>query len=138
MLTVTPRISDGGLITLEIQIEKSDVGQTALGNLTNVPFFPKKTAKTILSVLEGETIVIGGLIEETKNVVKTGIPLLSKIPIIGAIFGYQTYEKKKTEMILIMTPHIIADQSQSRTVTEEFKEKVQGLKKQFRQLEKQE
>jgi general secretion pathway protein D len=138
MLTITPRISDGGLITLEIQIEKSDVGQTALGNLTNVPFFPKKTAKTILSVLEGQTIVIGGLIEETKNVVKTGFPLLSKIPVIGALFGYQTYEKKKTEMILIMTPHIIADQSQSKAVTEEFTEKVQGLKKQFQQLEKKE
>jgi general secretion pathway protein D len=138
LLTVTPRISDGGLITLEIQIEKSDVGQTALGNLTNVPFFPKKIAKTILSVVEGQTIVIGGLIEDTKNVIKTGIPLLSKIPILGALFGYQTYEKKKTELILLMTPHIIADQSQSKSVSEEFREKVKGLKKQFEEREKKE
>jgi general secretion pathway protein D len=138
LLTVTPRISDGGLITLEIQIEKSDVGQTALGNLTNVPFFPKKIAKTILSVVEGQTIVIGGLIEDSKNVIKTGIPLLSKIPILGALFGYQTYEKKKTELILLMTPHIIADQSQSKSVSEEFREKVKGLKKQFEEREKKE
>ena len=138
MLTITPRISDGGLITLEIQIEKSDVGQTALGNLTNVPFFPKKTAKTILSVIEGQTIVIGGLIEESKNVIKSGFPLLSKIPILGALFGYQTYEKKKTELILLMTPHIIADQSQSKSVSEEFREKVKGLKKQFEEREKKE
>jgi general secretion pathway protein D len=140
ILTVTPRISDGGLITLELQIEKSDVNAKAnpLGNLSNVPFFTKKTAKTILSVLEGQTIVIGGLIEETRNVIKTGFPLLSKIPLLGALFGYQTYEKKKTELILLMTPHIITDQNQSKSVTEEFKEKIKGLKKEFQQREKKE
>jgi general secretion pathway protein D len=133
ILTITPRISDGGLITLELQIEKSDVNTKAnpLGNLQNVPFFTKKTAKTILSVLEGQTIVIGGLIEESRNVIKTGFPLLSKIPILGALFGYQTYEKKKTELILLMTPYIITDQIQSKSVTEEFKERVEGLKKEL-------
>jgi general secretion pathway protein D len=131
ILTITPRISDGGLITLEIQIERSDVEEKALGNLQNVPFFPKKIAKTILSVLEGQTIVIGGLIEEGKTTIKTGIPVLSRIPILGALFGYQTYIKKKTELILLMTPHIITDHIQSKSVTEEFKEKVDGLKKQL-------
>jgi general secretion pathway protein D len=136
ILTITPRISDGGLITLEIQIEKSDVANKALGNLTAVPYFPKKTAKTIASVLEGQTIVIGGLIEESKTANKTGIPVLSKIPILGALFGYQVYEKKKTEMILLMTPHIITDHIQSKSVTEEFKEKVDGLKKELEKKEK--
>ena len=136
MLTLTPRISDGGLITLEIQIEKSDVAEKALGNLTNVPFFPKKTAKTILSVLEGQTIVIGGLIENSKNVIKTGFPLLSRIPVLGALFGYQSYEEKKTELILLMTPHIITDQIQSKGVTEEFKDKVESIKKLLEKGEK--
>ena len=136
ILTITPRISDGGLITLEIQIERSDVEEKALGNLQNVPFFPKKIAKTILSVLEGQTIVIGGLIEEGKTTIKTGIPVLSRIPILGALFGYQTYIKKKTELILLMTPHIITDHIQSRSVTEEFKEKVEGLKRELEKKEK--
>jgi general secretion pathway protein D len=136
ILTITPRISDGGLITLEIQIERSDVEEKALGNLQNVPFFPKKIAKTILSVLEGQTIVIGGLIEETKTTIKTGIPVLSRIPILGALFGYQTYVKRKTELILLMTPHIITDHIQSRSITEEFKEKVEGLKKELEKKEK--
>ena len=133
ILTVTPRISDGGLITLELQIEKSDVNTDALplGNLQNVPVFTKKTAKTILSVIEEQTIVIGGLIEDTKDVKKSGIPLLSKIPIIGALFGSQEYVFTKTELVLLMTPHIITDQVQSRSVTEEFKEKVEGLKKEL-------
>jgi general secretion pathway protein D len=131
ILTLTPRISDGGLITLELQIEKSDVNTDALplGNLQNVPVFTKKTTKTVVSVLEGQTIVIGGLIEDSKDVKKSGIPLLSKIPILGALFGAQEYTFSKTELVLLMTPHIITDHIQSRSVTEEFSERVEGLKK---------
>jgi general secretion pathway protein D len=135
ILTLTPRISDGGLITLELQIEKSDVNTDALplGNLQNVPVFTKKTTKTVVSVLEGQTIVIGGLIEDSKDVKKSGIPFLSKIPILGALFGAQEYTFSKTELVLLMTPHIITDHIQSKSVTEEFSEKVEGLK---RDLEK--
>jgi general secretion pathway protein D len=133
ILTITPRISDGGLITLELMIEKSDVNTKALplGNLSNVPVFTKKMAKTVLSVLEGQTIVIGGLIEDSKNVIKSGVPLLSKIPLLGALFGSQEYTITKSELILLMTPHIITDHIQSRSVTEEFKERVEGLKKEL-------
>jgi general secretion pathway protein D len=132
ILTVTPRISDGGLITLELQIEKSDVAESPpLGNVQNIPVFSKKTAKTVLSVLEGQTIVIAGLIEDSKNVIKSGVPLLSKIPILGALFGYHEYIYKKTELVLLLTPHIITDHIQSKTVTDDFKEKVDGLKKEL-------
>ncbi len=134
ILTVTPRISDGGLVTLEVTIEDSTVDTTALGSLANIPVFKKKTAKTVLSVLENQMIVIGGLIEDSKNVQKRGIPLLSRIPLLGAIFGDQTYTINKTELILLMLPHIITDHMQSSAVTDEFKDKVEGLKK---QLEKQ-
>jgi general secretion pathway protein D len=138
IISVTPRISDGGLVSLEISIEKSTVNISAvpLGNLQNVPVFGKKTAKTILAVIEGQTIVIGGLIEESKEKISKGIPLLSKIPILGGLFGFQEYDKKRTELILLMTPHIITDHIQSKTVTEEFKEKVEGIRKEFEKWEK--
>jgi len=132
ILTVTPRISDGGLITLELQIERSDVADSPpLGNVPNIPVFSKKTAKTVVSVLEGQTIVIAGLIESSKNVIKSGVPLLSKIPILGALFGFQEYIYKKTELVLLLTPHIITDHIQSKTVTDDFKEKVDELKKEL-------
>jgi general secretion pathway protein D len=131
ILTVTPRISDGGLVTLEISVESSDVNTSAipLGNLANVPVFTKKTAKTVLSVLESQMIVIGGLIQDSKTVSKRGIPLLSRIPLLGAFFGDQTYTIAKQELIILMLPHIISDQTQSKAVTDEFKDKVEGLKK---------
>ena len=131
ILTVTPRISDGGLVTLEISVESSDVNTSAipLGNLANVPVFTKKTAKTVLSVLESQMIVIGGLIQDSKNVNKRGIPFLSRIPFLGALFGDQTYTISKQELIILMLPHIISDHTQSKTVTDEFKDRVEGLKK---------
>jgi len=138
ILTVTPRISDAGLITLELQMEKSDVATVTLGTLPSVPVFDKKTAKTVLSVLEGQSIIIGGLIEDTKVRNKGGVPLLSRIPILGALFGTQDFQNKKTELILMMTPHIITDHIQSNAVTKEFRDKVEGLKKELEEKEKRE
>lgn len=131
ILTVTPRISDAGLITLEIRIEKSDASTKDVFGRTGVPYFDKKTAKTTLSVLEGQTIVIGGLIEDTKKRNKGGVPLLSKIPLLGALFGTHDLQDKKKELVLLMTPHIITDHIQSKTVTDDFKEKVEGIKKEL-------
>jgi general secretion pathway protein D len=123
ILTVTPRVSDSKLVTLDISVEASTVGKTALGNLTDVPFFPKK-----------QTIVIGGLIEDRKETVKTGIPYLSKIPVLGALFGYHTNTTNKTETLLFLTPHVISDLGDSNRVTEEFREKIYSIQK---ELEKQ-
>ncbi len=136
ILTVTPRISDAGLITLEIQVEKSTADTKNVFDRTNVPFFNKTTAKTILSILEGQTIVIGGLIETQRKRNKGGIPLLSKIPILGGLFGFHDFEDKKRELVLLMTPHIITDHIQSKAVTDEFREKVEGLKKELEKMEK--
>ncbi len=131
ILAVTPRISDAGLITLEIEIEKSDADTKSVFGRTDVPYFNKKTAKTTLSVLQGQTIVIGGLIEDRRKRNKGGVPLISRIPLVGALFGKHDFQDKKTELVLLMTPHIITDHIQSKTVTDEFKEKVEGFQKEL-------
>jgi general secretion pathway protein D len=136
IVTLTPRISDGGLVTLEISIEDSGVTETSLGTLDNIPVFTKKTTKTILSVLEGQMIVIGGLISNQRSALKSGIPFLSRIPLLGALFGSQRYTGQKTELIFLMTPHIITDHIQSKSVTDEFRDKVEGIKKRLEGEEK--
>jgi general secretion pathway protein D len=139
ILIVTPRISDGGLVTMEISIENSDVSNTSLGSYVDtIPVFIKSTAKTILSIMEGQTIVIGGLIQESKEMNTSGLPLLSKIPLLGALFGYQTYTKKKHELLVLLTPHVITNLDQSNTATREFREKVEGIKKELEKKEKME
>jgi general secretion pathway protein D len=137
ILVVTPRVSDGGLVSMEVSVENSTVSNTSLGSYVDtIPVFNKRTAKTVLSVMEGQTIVIGGMIQDTKETIKTGIPLLSKIPFLGALFGYQTYTKNKTELLVLMTPHVITDLNQSNAVTREFREKIEGVKKELEEREK--
>ncbi len=129
IVTVTPRISDGGLVTMEISVEDSTVSQTTLGSLSNIPVFQKRIAKTTLSIMEAQTIVIGGLIEENKTFNTSGIPFLSKIPILGALFGYQNYQKSRTELMILLTPHVINDIDQSNAVTRDFRQKLDTLRK---------
>lgn len=131
ILTVIPRISDAKLVTMDINLEQSDVASTKLGSLDNIPVFKKKTAKTTLSIMEGQTIVIGGLIEDKKEAGAAGVPFLSRLPILGALFGYQTRDINKTETVLLLTPHVITDLEESNQVTREFREKVHGLRKEL-------
>jgi general secretion pathway protein D len=150
ILSVTPRISDGGLVTLELSIEESSLDSRQIGrkdtsstvavstssSTFSVPAFNKTTAKTVLSIKEGQTIAIGGLIRNIKDVSNQGIPFLSKIPVIGFLFGKNTRSYERRELILLLTPHIITNEIQSKTVTEEFKEKIEGLKKEFEKSRK--
>jgi general secretion pathway protein D len=136
ILSVTPRISDQKLVTLDVQIEQSTVSSKPLGTLPNVPFFPKKTAKTTLSVLEGQTIVIGGLIDETKNTSMSGVPWFYKLPVIGWLFGSRSFQETSTETILLLTPHVITDLDESNQVTREFREKVGGVKREMEKMQR--
>lgn len=136
ILTVTPRISDAKLVTLDMSVESSTVGSTTLGNLSSVPFFGKKTAKTTLSIIEGQTIVIGGLIQDSKDTIKTGVPFLSRIPFLGALFGYHDYEVTKTETVIFLTPHVIGELDDSNKITEEFREKLWGVQRELQNLKK--
>jgi general secretion pathway protein D len=131
IMTVTPRISDSALVTMDISLEVSTVESTKLGTLDNVPVFNKKTAKTTLSIMEAQTVVIGGLIEESGGTKKSGVPWFSKIPLLGALFGYQEYTDSRTELMMLLTPHVIADMDQSKAVTREFKDKLDSIRKQL-------
>jgi general secretion pathway protein D len=151
ILSLTPRISDGGLVTLELSIEESSLDSREIGRKTTgevvggvvsnassftVPAFNKTTAKTVLSIKEGQTIAIGGLIRKTKDESRQGVPILSKIPVLGFFFSKNTRKDDRRELILLLTPHIITDEIQSKTVTDEFREKIEGLKKDFEKSKK--
>jgi len=150
ILSLTPRISDGGLVTLELTIEESSLDSREIGrkdtsttaavasssSTFSVPAFNKTTAKTVLSIKDGQTIAIGGLIRKTKGDSSQGVPFLSKIPVIGFFFGKNKRTDDRRELILLLTPRIITDESQSKTVTDEFREKIEGFKKDFEKAKK--
>jgi general secretion pathway protein D len=126
LLAVTPRINSGGMVTLEINQEVSQA-KTPTGAGNPNPDVGTRSAKTSVVVGSGESIVLGGLIREENTRTSSGVPLLSKIPLLGALFGYQTLDMNRTELVMVVTPKIVNDTAQARQVTEELKLKLPSL-----------
>jgi general secretion pathway protein D len=76
----------------------------------------------------GESIVLAGLIREVRRRSSDGLPLLSKIPLVGALFGTQSLNRERSELVLLITPKIISDVHQAREVTQELRGKLPMLK----------
>lgn len=126
LLAVTPRINSGGLVTLEVNQEVSVPANDATAVNPN-PTVNSRSAQTTVVVGSGESVVLGGLIREDNGRASSGIPLLSKIPILGAAFGTQSFTTRRTELVLVITPRIVSDTAQAREVTDEFRRKLPAL-----------
>jgi general secretion pathway protein D len=132
LLSVRPHINSGGLVTLEVSQEVSDVVASASGStstVNNPPTINKRQAQTIVAVQSGDTMVLAGLIKDNKNAGSAGIPLLSEIPIVGALFGQKSVTKERSELIITITPRVVNDYQQAREVTAEFRKKLTGMNK---------
>jgi general secretion pathway protein D len=123
MLAVTPRVNSGGRITLEVAQEVSDADLTATSNIDS-PTINKRTAQSMVTTQSGETVVFAGLIQTTRSFGTAGVPLLSKIPILGGLFGTQSFRDERKELILLITPKLIADVSHARDALDELRKKM--------------
>ena len=119
ILTVTPRIGEQGTVALDVKQEVNDVGDPVPP--TNSPEFKKREAETSVVLLSNQTLVLGGLIQNTRQVSRSGIPYLSKIPILGVLFGSTSESIKKTELILLITPRVVGTPIDAFRVTEEIR-----------------
>ena len=90
----------------------------------NSPTIKKRSTKTIVTVQSGETMVLGGLISEQSTNDNTGLPFLSSIPILGGLFGTQTRDKARTELIVMITPRVANSVGQAKSVSDEFRKKM--------------
>jgi general secretion pathway protein D len=104
VLTVTPRISANGTVTMDVVQTANDLqGFTSF----NAPIVNQREADTTVSVQDGETIVLGGIMRTTVNSTVNKIPILGDIPILGNLFKSTSKEKEKTELLVFLTPHIV-------------------------------
>ncbi len=110
-LDVTPKINESNLVTLELNQEVSEY--STKDQITQQAIYNKRTATSKVVVRDGETIVIGGLIQNKVSKAKTGIPFFSDIPLIGRLFGSTSDELNKTELLIFMTPHVITTQEEA-------------------------
>ncbi len=134
ILTVTPHINAGGLVTLEIN---QDVTQpTGAVTVNSVPPISTRSVQSTVVVKSGETMAMGGLIQESGLDGKSGLPFLSQIPVLGGLFGNQTNKADRTELVILITPRVVENSIQAEQVTSELRKKLSGLSEIFEKIEK--
>jgi general secretion pathway protein D len=125
VLTVTPRIGERGTVALDVKQEVNSVG--AAIPPTNSPSFVKREAETSVVLLNNQTLVLGGLIQDKLTVDDRGIPLLKNIPIIGYLFGFKEKKLEKTELLLLITPRVVGTALDAARITEEMRRATPDL-----------
>jgi general secretion pathway protein D len=126
IVEVTPRVNAGGLVTLDIKQEVSNVSQTVdTGTLT--PTIAQRKLESSIAIQSGDTVVLGGLISENRSKDRTGIPILSTLPMLGPLFGTQSEKITRSELIMLLTPRVIRNSSEAAAITEELKRRVDEL-----------
>ena len=127
---VTPHINESSQVRLEIEQESSSAG-AAVGTLGVVPI-QKRSATTTVVAEDQQTIVIGGLVRDEYVTSKEKIPVLGDIPLLGALFSHTTTTRRKSNLLLILTPHVIREQADLRRIFEQkMRERQEFLDRHF-------
>ena len=133
-LKFTPKINSEKMITLDIFGEIKDISSVS-GDLTQNPTFTKRDLKTSIRVKDHQTIVIGGLVSQTKTKSVRKIPVLGDIPLVGYLFKRTSSDINKTNLLVFITPHVVTSKSVADQVTEELmQQQIKEFKKRKREV----
>jgi general secretion pathway protein D len=125
ILQVVPKVNSGGLVTLDISQEVSDVATTSSSNIDS-PTFSERKVRSHVVVQDGQTVGLAGLISDSVSRGNSGIPYLKDIPVLGALFGTQNNSRQRTELLILITPHVLQDQRDARSLTQDMREKLRN------------
>ncbi|GHD37920.1 type II secretion system protein GspD [Halioglobus pacificus] len=125
LLDVKPSVNAGGLITMDIEQSVTDVGQLDVGGNRR---FLNREIKSRVAVRSGESVVLGGLIRENVSNSDDGVPFLHTVPVLGSLFGTTENSDNRTELIVIITPRALYNETDLRQVSDEMKAKVRDLR----------
>jgi general secretion pathway protein D len=124
-LVVKPTISADGYLTLEVSQEvNSATAEVAF----NAPVISTRSVQTKLLIKDGQTVALGGLTDRQRDTNKGGIPLLSRIPLIGGLFGHESRQMNETELFLFLTPHVMRTDAEADSVTRPMLERAEKSK----------
>ncbi|MCB1780198.1 MAG: type II secretion system secretin GspD [Candidatus Competibacteraceae bacterium] len=131
-LEVLPRVNSGGIVNMEIKQEVIDVGplvdvSQAGSTAQQERAFLQRSVTSKVTVKSGQTLVLGGLIRDNRTEGQSGIPVLYKVPVIGALFGNTTEEVDRTELIVLITPRVVQSTEEIDAVTDEIKRKMRAV-----------
>jgi general secretion pathway protein D len=127
-LNVLARVNPSGIITLVINQDVSAPVAPSASAAIQSPSFSHRAVNTQITMQDGDTIAIGGIITESYTYSSAGVPLLHRIPILGAMFGAKSVSKQRTEMVIFMTPHVIYDTNQLVEASDQVKSGFKRIK----------
>ena len=126
VLRVKPRVNSGGLVIMEVEQEASNVPfANNLNPLT--PRIQQRKISSTVAVNSGDTIILGGLIQNDRDTSESGIPLIHKVPFLGALFGSKEDNQSRTELIVLITPRAVSNSTAALQVTDEYRRRLKKL-----------
>jgi general secretion pathway protein D len=127
VLQVTPRVNSSGLIALDIDQQVSEPVTTTSSTIQS-PTISQRRIVTSVVVQDGETIALGGLILDNQTNDRSGIPVLSSIPVVGSLFRTDTRKFGRTELLVLLSPKIVRNAKEARDVTDELRDRMRLVK----------
>jgi general secretion pathway protein D len=123
ILSITPRIADNGRVLLDIEQEVSDVKETTTSGIDS-PTISQRRIKTTVTVNNGETIVLAGLMQDRATRDRGQVPIMGDIPILGNAFKNKQDTIQRTELLIAITPHVVKDDAQAGQIAAEFRDRM--------------
>lgn len=123
ILGITPRVSDDGQLLLDIEQEVSSVANTTTSGIDS-PTIQQRRVKTTVTVRDGQTVVLAGLIQDNSNRTRNEVPLIGTIPVLGNAFKNKDDNIQRTELLIAITPQIVRSGQQIDSVTAEYRDRL--------------
>ena len=130
ILTVKPRVTPGGMVQMEIEQEVTAVADATSTGVDSPTFLTRKITSNV-AVRSNQAVVLGGLISDERSNSKSGVPGGYDVPILGFLFGQTSRKADRTELVVVITPRVIASDQDAVGVTQDFRKKVKGLQFRF-------
>lgn len=127
LLTVSPRVNSGGMVTMDISQEVSSVANNTTSQI-DAPTIQQRKLNSTISIRSGQTVVLGGLIREQDSTSDSGVPLLKDIPGLGKLFSTTNNRVQRTELVVLITPRVVLNQNDTDAITQEYQSKFVGLR----------
>ena len=124
-LSVQPSVNSGDLVTMDISQAVTDVGDE--DTVTGQRAFLQRQISSKVAVRSGEAVVLGGLIKDNSSSGRSGVPLLSSLPVVGGLFGATSSSSGRTELLVVITPKVVRTDPEIREVSEELRDRLKGL-----------
>jgi general secretion pathway protein D len=128
IMRVKPQINDSGTLTLEIAQEVSQAGVNTTSGVV-APVIGKSSVNSTIVAQDNQTIALGGFIRESRELARSRLPLLGRIPVAGILFGNTRNANTRTELIVLITPHVLRTRDEAEASTQELKSKLKEVQK---------